>query len=161
MQRLLANLRTDEVDVRVDPARGEDPPFAGDRLGAGADHDVHTRLDVRVAGLADADDPPVLDPDIGLHHTPMVEDHGVGDDRVDGTFAPPALALPHAVADHLAAAELDLLARDRVVALDLDPELGVGQADLVAHGRAEHRGVSVAADPVGHGFTPPAGRGDP
>ena len=38
-----------------------------------------------------------------------------------------ALALAHAVADHLAAAELDLFAVDGVVALDLDDELGVAR----------------------------------
>jgi hypothetical protein len=50
----------------------------------------------------------------------MVEDDGVGDDRIDRAIGPAHLALPHAVADHLAAAKLDLLAIDRAVALDLD-----------------------------------------
>src|SRR3979490_62507 len=43
----------------------------------------------------------------------------------------PRLPLPHAVADHLAAAELDLLAVDRAVALDLDNELGIGQTQPI------------------------------
>jgi hypothetical protein len=49
--------------------------------------------------------------------------------------------LCHAVADHLAAAELDLLAIDRAVGFDLDEELGVGEAHAVAGGRAEHIGI--------------------
>ena len=53
-QRLLDLLRADEVDVRVDAAGGEDLALAGDGLGARADDDVDARLDVRVAGLADA-----------------------------------------------------------------------------------------------------------
>jgi hypothetical protein len=59
---------------------------------------------------------------------------------VSATSAGQLLALPHAVADHLAAAELHLLAVDREVVLDLDPQLGVGQAHAVADisGRAEH-----------------------
>ena len=56
VQRLLDLLRADEVDVGVEAAGGEDLAFAGDDLGAGADDDVDARLDVRVAGLADADD---------------------------------------------------------------------------------------------------------
>ena len=43
-----------------------------------------------------------------------------------------ALALAHAVADHLAAAELHLLAVGREVLLDLDEQLGVGQPHAVA-----------------------------
>ena len=57
-----------------------------------------------------------------------------------------ALALAHAVADHLAAAELHLLAVDREVALDLDDEVGVGEPHAVAGGRAEHLGVGAPAD---------------
>ena len=51
------------------------------------------------------------------------------------------LRLPHAVADHLAAAELHLLAVGGEILLDLDHELGVGEAQPVALGRAEHLGV--------------------
>ncbi len=54
------------------------------------------------------------------------------------------LALAHAVADHLAAAELDLLAVDRAVAFDLDDKLGVGEAQPVAGSGAEHRRISAA-----------------
>jgi hypothetical protein len=61
-QRLLDLLRADEVDVAVDAAGGDDHAFAGDDLGAGADDDRHTRLDVRVAGLADGGDAPPLRP---------------------------------------------------------------------------------------------------
>ena len=66
---------------------------------------------------------------------------GVGDDGIDGTFGACALALPHAVADHLAAAELDLLAIDGAVFLDLDDEFGVGKPQPVARRRPEHRGI--------------------
>ena len=91
--------------------------FAGDRLGAGADHDVDAGLDVGVAGLADAGDAAAADADVGLDDARVVENDGVGDDGIDRTFGARALALPHAVADHLAAAELDLLAIDGAVFL--------------------------------------------
>ncbi len=53
---------------------------------------------------------PVLQADVGLHDTPVIDDQRVGDDGVDCPLGPAALALAHAVADHLAAAELHLLA---------------------------------------------------
>ena len=63
------------------------------------------------------------------------------------------LALPHAVADHLAAAELHLLAVGREVALDLDHEIGVGKPDLVTRRRPEHVGVGSAGNGAwGHGL---------
>src|SRR5690606_9169710 len=107
-QRLFDLLRADEMDVRIDAARGQDLAFARDDLGARADHDVDAGLRVRVAGLADPRDAPVLDTDVGLDDAPPVDDQRVRDDGVDGLVRR-ALTLPHAVADHLAAAELDLV----------------------------------------------------
>src|SRR5690606_2059537 len=103
-------LRADPVDVRVDAAGGEDASLAGDDLGARADDDVDARLNVRIAGLADGGNTPVLQADVGLHDAPVVDDEGVGDDGVDGALGAARLRLAHAVADHLAAAELHLLA---------------------------------------------------
>jgi hypothetical protein len=61
----------------------------------------------------------------------MVEDEGVGDHRIDGTLRIRDLALSHAVADHLAAAELHLLAIRGEIPLDLDHEFGVGKPHLI------------------------------
>src|SRR5258706_481883 len=126
IERLVDLLRADEVYMAVDAAGGQDLAFAGDRLGARTDDDVDAGLDVGIAGLADAGDAAVPEADIGFDDAPMVEDQGVGDHRVDGALGAGPLALPHAVADHLAAAELDLLAVDRAVGFDLDDQLGVG-----------------------------------
>src|SRR3546814_16256952 len=56
------------------------------------------------------------------------------------------LALAHAVTDHLAAAELHFLAVSGEVLFDLDPQLGIGQAHLVANGGAEHVRGGLSAD---------------
>ena len=128
VERLLDQLRADEMDVRVDAAGGDDAALSGDRFGPRADHDVDAGLDIGVAGFADPADAAVADADIGFDDAPIVEDHGIGDDGVDGAVGAGRLPLPHAVADDLAAAEFDLLAIDRAVALDLDEEFGVGQA---------------------------------
>ncbi len=117
---------------------------------AGPDHDVDAGLGVRVARLADAGDPPVPDPDVGLDDAGVVEDQGVGDHGVDRARLARRLRLAHAVADHLAAAELDLLAIDRAVLLDLDEQLGVGEPHPVADRGPVHVGIGRAPDLTGH-----------
>ncbi len=112
VERLVHQLRANEMDVRIDSAGGDDAVFSGDDLGPWPDHDVDPGLDVGIAGFADAADA--------------------------------------AVADDLAAAELDLLAIDRAVALDLNDELGVGQPQSIARGRPEHCGIGAARDDGRH-----------
>ena len=102
-------------------------------------------LDVGIAGLADLPDAPVLEADVGLDDAPVIDDERVGDDGV-GDVGGHALALPHAVADHLAAAELHFFAVDRVVLLDFDPQLGVGEPHAIARRRPEHFGIGLPRD---------------
>ena len=67
--------------------------------------------------------------------------------------APPRaadLGLAHAVADHLAAAELDLFAIGGQVAFDLDDQVGVAKAHPVAGGGAIHGGIVGAGNAGGH-----------
>ena len=154
-QRFLDLLRADEVDMRVHAAGGEDLALAGDGLGGGADDDGDARLRVGIAGLADRRDAAVLQADVGLVDAGVVDDQRVGDDRVDRALRPRHLALAHAVADDLAAAELHLLAIGAKVLLDLDEEFGVGEPHLVADGRAEHLGIGGAGDSCGHGVDQP------
>ncbi len=60
------------------------------------------------------------------------------------------LALAHAVANDLAAAELHLLAIGGEILLDFDEKLGIGKPHLVAGSRPEHVGIGGAGDLVGH-----------
>ncbi|MHC2795261.1 hypothetical protein ACVINZ_004273 [Mesorhizobium jarvisii] len=71
---------------------------------------------------------------------------GVGDDGVDRALGAGNLALAHAVADHLAAAEFYFLTVNCEVLFDLDEEFGVGQPDLVADSRPIHLGVGGTRD---------------
>ncbi len=116
-------------------------PSPRDHLGAGTDDDGDVGLDVGIAGLADGRDAVALEADIGLHDAPVVEDQRIGDDGVDGTLPVGDLALAHAVADHLAAAELHLLAVGAEILLHLDDDVGVGEPHAVAGGGAEHVGI--------------------
>jgi hypothetical protein len=143
-------LGRNEMDVGVHAAGGEDLAFAGDNLGRGADDDCDTRLRVGISRLADRLDAPVLETDIGLVDAGDIDDQGVGDHGIDCAFGARRLRLAHAVADHLAAAELHLFAVGREVLLHLDEELGIGQPHLVAGGRAIHVGVGRAGESCGH-----------
>ena len=151
-ERLVGELGADEVHVRVDGAGGDDQALAGD--GLRRDADDHARRDaghrVRVAGLADAGDAPALYADVGLDDARPVDDQRVGDDAVErlGVAASRALAL--GVAQHLAAAELALVAVDGVVVLDLDHQVRVAEADAVAGRRAEHVDVLGARQLAAH-----------
>ena len=139
-------LRADEMDVRVEAAGGENLALARDHLGARADDDRHAGLDVRIAGLADRRDHAVLDRDVGLHDPPVIEDRRVGDDGVDRPPRARDLALSHAVANDLAAAELHLLAIGGEILLDLDEQLRVREPHAIPRGRPEHVGVGGAGE---------------
>ena len=143
-QGIVDLLRTDEMDVRINAAGGQDLALTGNSLGARADHDVDAGLYVRVAGLADADDAAVLDPDVGLDHAPVIEDEGIRDHHV-GDPQRRLLALPHAVADHLASAEFNLVAVHGAVFLDLDDQFGVRQPHPVTRRGPVHLRVGLPA----------------
>ena len=151
-QRVLDLLRADEMDVAVEAAGGEDLAFARDDVGAGADHDGDAGLDVGIAGLADRRDHAFLDRDVGFDDAPVIDDQRVGDDGIGRALPVGDLRLPHAVADHLAAAELHLLAVGGEILLDLDDEIGVGQPHLVAGGGPEHVGIDGTFDFCAHSF---------
>ena len=145
-QRGVQDGRADQVHVAVDRAGGEDLAVAGDDLGARADHQVgvHAVHGVRVAGLAERHDPAVADADVGLDDAPVVEHDRAGDHRVRGALGAGGPGLAHRLADHLAAAEDHLVAGRRAgaaVLLDLDQQVGVGEPDPVAGGRAVEGGV--------------------
>src|SRR4051812_17628695 len=107
------------MDVTVEAARGEDPALTCDDVGARADDDRHVRLDVRIPRLANRVDFSVLDSNVALHDAPVIENDGVGDDGIDSALPAGDLRLTHAVADHLAATELHLLAVRGEVFLNL------------------------------------------
>ena len=142
-QRLFRLLRTDPVNMGIDPAGGDDFSFGGNHFRRGADGDGDVGLDVGVAGFADGEDPAVLHADIGLNDAPVIDDQRVGEHQVN-TVGGQHLSLAHPVADHFAAAEFDLFPVGGQIVLHLDPQLGVGQAHLIADGGAEHVGIGLA-----------------
>ena len=99
--------------------------------------------DAGVAGLADRRDAAVANADVRLVDAGAVDDDDRRDDEIGRAGARHERRLPHAVADHLPAAELRLLAVDREVALDAHDQIGVGQANPIAGGRAVVVGVGA------------------
>ena len=81
---MLDLLGTNEMDVSIDPAGGDDASLACDDLGGGADGHGDAILNERVARMTDADDAPRLDADVRLDDSLCgVEDERVGDDEVE------------------------------------------------------------------------------
>ena len=155
VQRVFHLLGADEMDMGIHAARGQDAPLARDDLGSGANDDGDTGLGVGIARLADGCDQPVAQADIGLVDAGMVDDQRVGDDRIHRPTGAADLALAHAIADHLAAAELDLFAVGGQVTLDLDDQIGVAQPQPVTRGGAIHAGIGLTIDAECHVKAPP------
>ncbi len=93
---------------------------------------------IRVAGLANARDETVAQANVGLIDSGVVNDQSIGDHRVDGSARPGDLALSHAIPDGFTSPEFHLLAIDGEILLNLDKQLGVGEANLVAGGGTIH-----------------------
>ena len=154
VERIVDLLGADEMDMGIEPARGEDLPLPRNRLRAGADDDIDARLRIRVPRLADPRNRPVLQTHIRLVDPRMVDDQRIRNDRIDSPARAGHLGLTHPVPDHLPAPELHLLAIGGQITLHLDPELGIREPHLVAGGGAEHVGIGFAGDLGGHGLYP-------
>src|ERR1700751_6483379 len=128
----------DGMHVRGDATGSYNIAFAGDHLGSRAYNYVNVRLHIGIAGFADGGNAPVLNADIGLHNSPVIENERVGDNFINRALAAGTLRLTHAVADHFSASEFHLLAIDREVLLHLDDEVGIREAHLVADRWAKH-----------------------
>ena len=111
--------------------------------------------DARVAGPPDADDPPVLDPDVGLHDADDgVDDEGADHDRVQLGRAG-LRGLRHADAEVLRVAPDRLVARRLAILADTDAEACVAEADEVAR-RGPEPGEPLGTREAGHPAPAPA-----
>ena len=141
-------LRADEVNVRVDATRRHDHPLARDNLRVRAHHQlrVHAGHQRRVARFANRSDVAVFDADVGLDDAPVIDEQRIRDQQVRRLVRPGLRRLPHAVAQHLATAEFDLVSVYGQIAFHLDEQLRVGQAHTVAGRGAVHLGIRPPLD---------------
>ena len=123
-------LRANKVNVAVNSPGGNDVALAANHLGARANDDVHATLRVWVARFANGHDAPALEANVGFDDAPVVQNKCVGHHTVHGSLMAGALALCHAVADGLAAAELHFLSVapccQRVVFFHFNEQTGIG-----------------------------------
>src|SRR6184192_1668309 len=100
------------MNVSIDAAGSQYLSFSGEYFRGGPNlhsrrHAVH---DARISRLADRCNPAVSNGDIGFIDSGVVENQGVGNHEVrSASGAGSFRGLPHAVANHFAAAELDLV----------------------------------------------------
>ena len=95
---MLDLLRTDEMNVAVEPAGGEDLAFACDHVGAGADHDGDAGLNIGIAGLAYPQRScyrQVCDMLAFPTNAPVVNDQRIGDDGIGRALSVGDLRMPH------------------------------------------------------------------
>ena len=144
-ERLVEDLRADQVDVAVDRAGGDDPAVARHDLGRRPDHE--RRVDavdrVGVAGLADADDPAVANADVGLDDAPVVEhdrarDHEVGR-AVGARSSSPGPSTRGSPCRRRTPPRRRRRSGPRSTSIQ---QVGVGEPDPVAVGRPVQRGVA-------------------
>src|ERR1700756_836682 len=107
------------MDMGVDSPRGDDLAFSCDDLSTRSDDYVDVGLHIGIAGLPDLGNEPIIDSDVRLHDTPMIQNQGVGDDGINGSLAARTLRLSHPVTNDFPSAELDLLSVSREVLLHL------------------------------------------
>ena len=113
-------------------------PSACDCLRAGSDNHSwsHPTHDVGIAGLADGYDTPAADAYVRLDDSPVVHDHGISDDHIEGSgLRSDRGRLAHAVPQHLAAAESGFVTGRGEVAFDFDEEIGISESNSIAGGR--------------------------
>jgi hypothetical protein len=147
-------LRTNEVHMRIDPAGSDNVALAGDHFSSRSNNNVHIRLHIGIAGFRNRGNPAILDRNIGLHNSPVIENECIGDDCIDRTFAPRPLRLPHAVANDFSASKFHFFPILRKILFSLDHKIGIRKAHFVANRWAEHLRVCASTHFVGHSQLP-------
>src|SRR5437762_12334310 len=102
------------MNMAVDAAGGGDQILPRDYFGPRPDNQprIDSRLDQRIASLADCDDSPVSNADVAFDNSPIIQNHRIGDHHIQRRLLNFSLQrrLPLAVSDNLPAAKPDFLA---------------------------------------------------
>src|SRR4029453_14856924 len=109
-----------------------------------------------IAGLANRHNDAILDPDVGFHDAPVIDNQRIGDQHIRRLRCAYVRRLSHTIAQHFATTELHLITVDREIALDLNKQLGVGQPHAVAHCRTIHLRIDAPCDRETHAAPPVA-----
>src|SRR5262245_10832826 len=143
-------LRADVMNMCVDAAGSNNLSFACDRFSSWPNNDVNIRLHIWVTSFPDGRNTTIPDRDIGLHNSPVVKNHGVGDDCIHGSLVTRALRLAHAITNDLPASELHFVTVDGEVVFHLNDDVRVCKAQLVTNCWTKHLRVRCTIHSVWH-----------
>jgi hypothetical protein len=113
-------------EYAINAASRQNLTFPGDNFGAGANDDIDTLLRIGIAGFADACNATVFDTEIRFNNAPVIDDECVGDHQIHRHRGINP-ALPHAVADDLAATEFDFITVNRAICLYFQKQAAIAQ----------------------------------
>ena len=151
--RFMRLLRTNEMNVRIQSASGEDQTFTSDDFCCDADN--HSLRNpghhVGITRLADTGNHSVLDADVGFVNTAPIYDERVSDNAVERIRITNTGSLSHAFSDNLATAKLTFVPINGEIFFNFKDERRIAKPNLVAGGRTEHGGI-LAAIQFAHKF---------
>jgi hypothetical protein len=102
VQRIFDLLWADKVDMAVKTTRGEDAAFTSNNFGSWAYDNIHTRLCVGIASLANLVNASVVQTHICFIDTFVINNQRVSNYRVHSTRCSGRLGLTHTVTDNFA-----------------------------------------------------------
>src|SRR3546814_13217475 len=91
-------------------------------------HPIHR---VGITRFSQRDNPPVANSDVGLDHTPMIENDRPRNNQVGSAFSARRARLSHGLARRLAAAEDHLVSTPPTIPLHFDNTIGFRKTDAV------------------------------
>lgn len=136
------------MDMTVKAAISYDLLLSSNDIGVGADDHVriNTIHNIRVASFADTYDNAILDTDISLIDTSVVNDQSVGENQVQAVDIRTSRGLAHAITNTFSATKGTLITILSKVFLDLDPQISGTQTDEVAGGGTKHGNVGFTLE---------------
>lgn len=136
------------MDMAVKAAISYDLLLSSNNIGVGADDHVriNTIHNIRVASFADTYDNAILDTDISLIDTSVVNDQSVGENQVQAVDIRTSRGLTHAITNTFSATKGTLITILSKVFLDLDPQISSTQTDKVAGGGTKHGNVGFTLE---------------
>jgi hypothetical protein len=98
--------------MRINATCGYDRALTRQYFSTWANHNIDTRLHIRIASFTNRCYATCLDTNISFDNAPMINNQRIGNHQICG-FGTGSLALALPITDHLAAAKLHLIAVNR------------------------------------------------
>jgi hypothetical protein len=134
--------------VAVEATISDDLVLCSNDIGVGTDNHVgiNSVHDIRIASFADSYNDAVLDTNIGLIDTSVVNNQSISHDQIQAVGICASRSLTHTITNTLTTTKGALIAVSSEVFLNFDPKIGGTQTDDVASGRAKHGNVGFTLE---------------